>query len=69
VGTLRTAAQVTNYARDELLGRLVVGVLNIGERRVAGFVSQFLVLGAIQPDGTVHLLEVSEGVPPGRPIA
>lgn len=67
-GTLRTSAQVRNDGRDELLHRLVVGAINIGTRRVAGFESQFLVLGALEPDGTVHLLEV-DGVEPGAPVA
>lgn len=69
VGTLRTSAQVTNYTSEELVGRLVVGVINLGSRRIAGFSSQFLVLGGIDPDGTVHLLEVPESVAPGSPVA
>lgn len=69
VGTRRTSAQVTNYARDELLGRTVVGALNLGRKRIAGFTSEFLVLGALDPDGTVRLLELPDGVRPGAPIA
>lgn len=68
VGMLRTSAQITNYTRDELVGRLVVGAINLGTKRIAGFESQFLVLGAVEPEGTVHLLEV-EGVEPGASIA
>ena len=69
IGELRTSAQVTNYSRDELLGRTVVGALNLGRKRIAGFVSEFLVLGALDPDGTVRLLELPAGVAPGAPIA
>jgi tRNA-binding protein len=69
VGELRTSAQVTNYAEDELLGRLVVGAINLGSRRIAGFRSEFLVLGALDPDGTVRLLQLEDGVTPGAPIA
>ena len=68
VGTLRTSAQVTNYAADELEGRLVVGAVNLGSKRIAGFKSEFLVLGGISDDGVVHLLAV-EGVEPGDPVA
>lgn len=68
-GTLRTSAQVTNYREEELVGRLVVGHLGLGEKRIAGFVSQFLVLGAVSPDGTVDLLEVAGHVAPGTPVA
>jgi tRNA-binding protein len=69
VGTLQTSAQVTNYAREELLGRMVVGAINLGVKRIAGFRSEFLVLGAIDPDGTVRLLQLEAGVAPGAPIA
>ena len=69
VGTLRTSAQVTNYTADELRGRLVVGAINLGRKRIAGFTSEFLVLGALDPDGTVRLLELPDGVRPGAPVA
>jgi tRNA-binding protein len=69
VGRLWSSAQITNYARDELLGRTVVGAINLGKKRIAGFTSEFLVLGAFEPDGTVRLLELPSGVQPGAPIA
>ena len=69
VGTLRTSAQVTNYTADELTGRLVVGALNLGRKRIAGFTSEFLILGALDPDGTVRLLELPDDVGIGAPIA
>lgn len=69
VGELRTSAQITNYTHDELKGRMVVGAINLGEKRIAGFKSQFLILGALDADGTVRLLQVEEGVEPGAPIA
>lgn len=69
VGELRTSAQIRNYEREHLLGRLVVGAINLGEKRIAGFTSQFLVLGALDPDGTVRLLELPADVAPGSPIA
>jgi tRNA-binding protein len=69
VGELRTSAQITNYGRDELLGRMVVGAVNLGTKRIAGFTSEFLVLGALDDDGTVRLLELPDGVEPGAPIA
>lgn len=69
VGSLRTSAQVTNYTREALIGRLVVGAINLGSKRIAGFTSEFLVLGALEPDGTVRLLQLEEGVAPGAPVA
>src|SRR5258705_6529222 len=70
VGSLHTSAQITNYRQDELVGRLVAGAVNLGTKRIAGFVSEFLVLGAVDPaNGTVHLLELPDGVAPGWRIA
>lgn len=69
VGELRTSAQIRNYDREELLGRLIVGALNLGKKKIAGFTSEFLILGALDPDGTVRLLQLEEDVQPGAPIA
>jgi len=69
LGTRWTSAQVTNYAAEELVGRRVVGAINLGTRRVAGFESAFLVLGAIQADGSVVLLDVAANAPLGARVA
>lgn len=69
LGTLTTSAKVTNYRAEELIGRQVVGVVNIGTRRVAGFASRFLVLGGLAADGTVHLLAPDVELPPGSVVA
>jgi tRNA-binding protein len=69
LGVLRTSAQVTNYDQGQLRGRLVVGACNLGRKRIAGFTSEFLVLGALDADGTVRLLDVPPDVQPGAPIA
>ena len=69
IGELWTSAQVTTYAEDELVGRRVVGAVNLGTRRIAGFESRFLLLGAVQADGTVVLLDVADGAAPGSRIA
>ena len=69
VGELRTSAQITNYTAEQLRGRLVVGAIDLGDKRIAGFASEFLVLGALEPDGTVRLLRVDDDVEPGAPVA
>jgi tRNA-binding protein len=68
VGTLRSSAQITNYSAEELTGRMVVGALNLGRKRIAGFTSEFLILGTLDPDGTVRLLEVDPATRPGAPV-
>ena len=69
VGVLQSSAQITNYTPEDLQGRMVVAAINLGAKRIAGFTSEFLVLGALDPDGTVRLLAVEDGVEPGAPIA
>ncbi|HJO42265.1 MAG TPA: tRNA-binding protein [Candidatus Thalassarchaeaceae archaeon] len=70
IGRLWSSAQITNYSRADLVGRTVVGAINLGDKTLpTGFISQFLVLGALDPDGTVRLLELPEGVQPGSMVA
>jgi tRNA-binding protein len=69
LGVRRSSAQITNYTADELRGRLVVAAVNLGRKRIAGFVSELLVLGGLEADGTVRLLEVDGDLPPGAPVA
>jgi tRNA-binding protein len=69
VGKLWSSAQINNYSRSELIGRRVVGAVNLGSKRIAGFRSEFLILGALDPDGVVRLLQLEDGVEPGAPIA
>jgi tRNA-binding protein len=69
IGLLRTSAKVANYAPEALFGRQVVGAINLGDKRIAGFTSQFLVLGGLRADGTVQLLAPDAELPPGSVVA
>ena len=68
LGILHTSAQIKSYSVDELLDGLVVGAVNLGEKNIAGFRSQFLLLGAMGTDGMVRLLRPDDGATPGEPI-
>ena len=68
IGELTTSAQTTNYDKSELEGRMIVAAINLGEKRIAGFKSQFLILGSYAPDGTVLLLGLEDEAEPGAPI-
>ena len=68
VGVKRSSAQITNYARDELKGRLVVAVVNFPPRQIGPFMSEVLCLGASDEDGNIILLEPRSGVPVGARI-
>lgn len=69
LGVKRSSAQITNYTRDELLGRLVVAVVNFPPRQIGPVRSEVLVLGAVADDHPVLLLEPDEGSQPGDRIA
>lgn len=69
VGRLTTSAQVTNYAAAELLGRTVIGVVNLPPKRIAGFRSEFLLLAGLAADGTCHLLGIDGELPIGSVVA
>lgn len=58
IGERVSSAQLTVTYPDPaaLVGRQVVAVLNVPPRRIAGFKSEVLVLGAMGDDGAVHLL-------------
>ena len=66
VGVKGSSAQITDlYAPETLIGRLVICAVNLGPRRIAGFVSEVLVLGAPDDAGRVVLLAVERDVPLG----
>jgi tRNA-binding protein len=69
VGVKRSSAQITHYTREELLGRLVVGVVNFPPKRIAGFASEVLVLGALDPQKGVVLLRPDSEAEIGSRIA
>jgi tRNA-binding protein len=69
IGTRRSSAQVTNYERSQLEGRLVVGVVNLPPKQIGPVRSEVLVLGAVSSDGVVKLLAPDEGAELGERIA
>ena len=68
-GMRRSSAQLTHYAKDELLGRQVVCVLGLEPKRVAGFTSEVLVLGALSSAHGVVLLRPDREVEDGSAVA
>ena len=70
IGVKRSSAQITaHYTPEQLVGRQVVAVVNFPERRIAGFASQVLVLGATPEPGDVVLLAPDLAVPNGARIS
>lgn len=69
IGILQTSAQVTHhYTPESLVGRQIIGCVNLGEKNIAGFVSQFLLVGFSDAEGHVCLAGVNPSVPDGQKL-
>jgi tRNA-binding protein len=69
IGSKRSSAQITNYERSQLDGRLIVAVVNFPPKRIGPFVSEVLVLGAVDDEKGVILLAPDQDVALGDRIA
>jgi tRNA-binding protein len=69
IGVRRSSAQIKNYTREELDGRMVIGVVNFPPRQIGPVRSEVLVLGAVEDDGTVTILRPVGDPPLGSRIA
>ncbi len=69
IGVLQTSAQVTvHYTPETLTGRQIVGCVNLGEKNIAGFLSQFLLVGFSDESGAICLASVDPKVPNGQKL-
>ena len=68
IGTKRSSAQITNYSREQLEGRLVVAVVNFPPRQIGPVRSEVLTLGASDEAGDIILLAPDTDVPLGARI-
>ncbi len=69
IGIKQTSAQVTkHYTQEELLGRGVVGCVNLATRSIAGFNSEFLLVGFPDENGDVCLINPDPQVPNGQKL-
>ena len=70
IGIKKSSAQITHfYDENSLKGKQVIGVCNFPEKNIAGVISQVLILGAIYSEGKVVLLNPTQKVKNGLPIA
>jgi tRNA-binding protein len=69
LGRKRSSARIKNYTVDELEGSLVVAVVNFPPKQIGPVRSEVLVLGAVEPDGTVQLLRPDGDPPLGARVA
>ncbi len=69
IGILQTSAQVTvHYTPESLIRRQVLGAVNLGTKNIAGFESQFLMLGCSDNQGAVCLATLDPKVDNGKKL-
>ncbi len=66
LGVKKSLARIAaHYDGPELVGKLVIGVVNFPPRQIGKHLSEVLTLGVPGADGEVVLLHPGEDVPPG----
>lgn len=69
IGIKQTSAQVTvHYTPESLIDRQVVGCINLGEKNIAGFTSEFLLVGFPDDNGAICLITIDPIVPNGKKL-
>lgn len=70
LGVKRSSAAIRSwYTKEALVGRAVAAVVNFPPKQIANFMSECLVLGAVQADGRVILLKPDDEGELGSRIA
>ena len=70
VGVLRSSAQITDlYTAAELVGKQVLAVVNFPPKQIGPFLSECLVTGFVQDDGSVVLAVPDKPVTNGLRLA
>ena len=70
IGILKSSAQITKrYSKDDLLNRQIVAIVNFPKKQIGKFMSECLVLGAVEKEGDVVLLNSDFKVENGTSIA
>lgn len=66
IGVKKSSAQLTtNYTKEQLIGKLVIAVINFPVKRIGPFLSEVLTLGLSDGNGGVVLLCPTQEVPLG----
>ena len=70
LGVKTSSAQITkHYDKADLIGKLVLAVVNFPPRQIANFFSDVLTLGVVLGDGDIVLIHPERDVPLGSRIA
>lgn len=67
LGIKQSSAQVTqNYSPEQLVGRQIIGCVNLGIKNIAGFMSEFLLVGFSRENGSICLAGIDPPVQNGQ---
>jgi tRNA-binding protein len=70
IGVKKSSAQITDYyTPEDLIGRQVMGVVNFPPKQIGPIMSEFLIIGAVQSDKKVILLQVEREAELGSRVA
>jgi tRNA-binding protein len=69
IGIKQTSAQITsNYSVESLIGKQVIGCVNLANKNIAGFISEFLLAGFADQNGNICLATVDTHVINGQKL-
>jgi tRNA-binding protein len=69
LGIKWTSAQITkHYTKEQLVGRQILGVINFPAKRIANFMSEFLLTGFADDNGDIVLASIEQQVPNGSKL-
>lgn len=69
IGEKQTSAQITkHYTPEQLIGKKVIGCVNLEPKNIAGFISEFLLVGFADAHGDICLATSDSIVPNGQKL-
>ena len=69
IGVKWSSAQITkHYNKEKLIGRQIVGVVNFPRKQIGKFMSEFLITGFADAEGSIVLTSVDKPVPNGSKL-
>jgi tRNA-binding protein len=70
IGIRQSSAQITVlYKKEDLIGRQIIAVTNFPKKQIANFFSECLVLGSVDTEGVVTLLQPEQVVENGLRVS
>ena len=69
IGIKKSSAQITkHYTKEQLMGRMVMAVVNFPPKQVGPFMSECLTVGVHDANGDVVLISIEKDVPLGAKL-